>query len=139
MVVFVFFFNLPFNSPPPKKNQKSKKNLFHYSVEEHGTLCRYNRVEGAISMNNISPRNLECLSNEYNYRTSLIKNFQDVIGAQKYINLWSQWHFSLLLDYTVQEHLHTCSRKRREMSSSYLIYISNVNFVFPQHMLHLLR
>ena len=64
-----------FFHPPPKKTETRNPRIISSTVvwREHGTLCGCKRVEGALSIKSIPPRNLECLSHECNYRESVIK------------------------------------------------------------------
>ena len=62
-----------------KKKTKTQKpeiqeNLLQYSAERTYDTLWKQQAGGTINMKSISLRKLECLSNEYNYRESVIKN-----------------------------------------------------------------
>ena len=61
-----------------KKTQKPEipENLLQYSAERTYDTLWKQQAGGTINMKSISLRKLECLSNEYNYKDSVIKNPQ---------------------------------------------------------------
>lgn len=62
-----------------KKTQKPEipENLLQYSAERTYDTLWKQQAGGTINMKSISLRKLECLSNEYNYKDSVIKNPQN--------------------------------------------------------------
>ena len=68
-------------SPLAKKNKTQKpeipENLLQYSAERTYDTLWKQQAGGTINMKSISLRKLECLSNEYNYKDSVIKNPQN--------------------------------------------------------------
>lgn len=81
----------PLLAKKKKKPQKPEipENLKYSAERTYDNLWKQ-QVEGTTSMKSISPRKLKCLSNEYCYGESIIKNIQDHIEAQQNGNLCDQ-------------------------------------------------